>query len=875
MKRWQKVLAIVAAAVIVAVVALSLVLDSILTSKAREEAQKLSQQWGRPVAVGGVSTKLITGLGVRVSDVQIGAAQGEGAPLLDLKRIEVRMALLRAALSRGKSVEINSAEVQGLTLNIVKLPDGSTNLEKLQEKMTAGVEPKKEEPAEKTQTDLSFLRVDHAALREGKVVFIDRTKGAQRELSIQHLEVTVDDLRAGKPLEIVLKAAVLAEKQNLELRLKTAPLPETLAPTPTTLVLRVDPPIDMGALGPFLGKDVGLESGTFDADFDAQLGAAVPGGSGATTVKGTIKLAALQFAGAEGGRKLDVTLDTDLKGDAGAGDVQIDKLRLDFGPAGIAGHGRAKGLTSPTPRIEGLEITGHDLDPARLAAYYPPLRKMIAPNTVSGPVGLQLKASGTQAAQSLELRIDLTPVKLVVPEQLAKAAGAKMTLVAHAKGGASGGGPMKFDARLDLEGVDLRPGKSIDKKPGQRLDLALDGMRTAGKSSANPEQRIELSDLKAHILDDELEGHGFVEMKGAGAKKTTKFELLLASSGLDLDKMLIPSTAKEKEEKPLDPKAFAGLSGHASVKIDKLTMRKQTVTGIVADVTMVEDQIKVNTAQLKAFGGSASADGTEVRLAHPKEPFHVIAKLENVGLDNLVALSTDHKLLSGRFNGTIDLKGGGQELKDLAQTLAGVLEGHVLDGVFHGKDLVASVTGPLAKSLPYGVAGKEGQGGSTTLGKDLPFGVTLENGLAKLKNPIKISRPEAEMSFSGGIRVDGTLEMPGTVSLTPQTIAALTGGKVKPAQSIPISLKLVGPAWSPSVTDLDLKPAVSQIVKESSAAAVGRALGVDASKAQEAATQRAEDVQKQAQQKAAEEAEKQKKKLEEEAKNKLKGLFGK
>jgi AsmA protein len=57
---------------------------------------------------------------------------------------------------------------------------------------------------------------------------------------------------------------------------------------------------------------------------------------------------------------------------------------------------------------------------------------------------------------------------------------------------------------------------------------------------------------------------------------------------------------------------------------------------------------------------------------------------------------------------------------------------------------------------------------------------------------------------------------------------------------------------------------VAQIVKEGGAAPVGRALGVDTSKAQEAV-----------QQKAADEAAKAQQKLEEEAKNRLKGLFGK
>ena len=873
MKRWQKVVAIAAVVVIAAVFVLSLVLDGILTSKAHEEAQKLSTQWGRPFTIGSVSTKILTGLGVRVSDVRIGAAQGEDSPLVDLKSADVKMALIRAALSRGKDVDIRSAVIDGLTVNIERFKDGTTNLQHFQDELSSESDSAKKPPEEPAkQTDLSFLRVDHAALREGKISFLDKTGGGSKELAIQHLDLTVDDLRAGKPLEIVLKAAVLTEKQNLDLHVKAAPLPVTLTPTPTSLVLKIDPPIDLGPLGPFAGKEVGLRGGTFDADFDAELGAAVPGGKGPTTVKGALKLAALDFKDAA--KKLDVTLDTDLKGDAARGDVQIDRLELDIGPAGISGKGRASGLASQEPRIEGLEIVSHDLDPEKLAVYYPPLRKMLAPNTVSGPIGLSLAATGSQASQALELKIDLTPVHLVVPGQLAKAAGAAMTLTAHAKGAAASGGPIKFDAKLDLLGVDLRPGQSVDKAPGQRLDVSLEGTRSANTSSTDPEQRIELADLKMHILDDEAEGHGFVEMKGAGAKKTTKFDLQLASSGLNLDKMLIPSTTR-KESKPLDPKTFAGLSGHAAVKIDKLTMKKQTVTDIVADVTMQEDDIQVKTAQLKAFGGTVSAGGTELRLAHPKEPFHLVTKLDHVGLENLVALGSDHKLLAGKFDGNIDLKGGGQEVKELAQTLAGVLDGHIMDGTFMGKDLIGSVSGPLSSALPAGLAGKVTHGGTTSLGKDLPFGVTIANGVARLKNPIKVALPEADLSFGGGVRVDGNLDLGGTVSLSPQTIAAITSGKVKPAGAIPVNLKLTGPAWSPSVTDLDLKPAVAQIVKEGGAALFGKALGVDPGQVQKVAQQRAGAEADKAKQAAAAEEQKQQQKIQDEAKNKLKGLFGK
>src|SRR3989442_1021209 len=179
-RKWPIVVGAVLGALILVVVIGLFVLDSLLTSKAHDEAAKLSQQLGRPVTIGSVSTKVLTGLGVAVSDVGIGPAAGEGVPR------------------------------------------------------------------------------------------------AQRQLAIQHLDVTLEDLRAGKPLDVVVTAAVLAEQKNFELRLHAAPLPPTLVPTPEKVTLKVQP-IDLSPLAPFVPKDVGLQAGRFDANFEAQLRAAVSG----------------------------------------------------------------------------------------------------------------------------------------------------------------------------------------------------------------------------------------------------------------------------------------------------------------------------------------------------------------------------------------------------------------------------------------------------------------------------------------------------------------------------------------------------------------------------------------------------------------------
>ena len=93
---------------------------------------------------------------------------------------------------------------------------------------------------------------------------------------------------------------------------------------------------------------------------------------------------------------------------------------------------------------------------------------------VAGPVGLSVRGQGSATAQRIDVRVDLTPVRLDVPHQLEKAAGAPLVLTAGADA-AQGGGRIRFDTNLDLAGVDLRPGGTLAKKPGDALAVKLSG----------------------------------------------------------------------------------------------------------------------------------------------------------------------------------------------------------------------------------------------------------------------------------------------------------------------------------------------------------------------------------------------------------------
>lgn len=893
-RRWPYVLGGIVAVLVLVVAIVLWRLDAILLKEARAQAVTLSQQLGRPVEIGDISTKLFPHVGVDVDDVTVGPAEGEELPLTQLKNLDVRVAAMPLLRSRGKDIQVLNAEVSGLTVNVIRLPDGTTNVQRLMDKLAQQQKPEEPPAEEKPPTDLSGVRVERAALTDGTIRFVDRSGGKAQELAISDLDIEVKDLRVGQPLEVKLAAAVLAQKQNLFATLAAAPLPPTLVPTPERLTLKAES-IDLAPLGPYLPPSVGFQAGTLTADWKAELGGAVPGGKGPTRLEGVIRALGLRFAGAEGGKALDVVLDTDVKADLAAGDLALDRFKLDFGPAGISGKGRVKGMLGASPAVEGFELTSHDLDPAVLAEYYPPLKKQLN-GMIAGPVGLSVKGSGTQEAQALNLEVDLTPVRLRIPDQLSKEAGTPMRLTSRLTGAAASGGALRFDAKADLNGADLRPGLLLNKGPGQRLELATAGTYQPTKDG----MKVDLGQLTVHVLEDTLGGTASFALAGQGKKQTTTFAMDMKSQRLNADALLM----KEEEvlartggtpppPPPDDPSRFNGMRGDMRFQVASVRYSEMELSNMVAHITMVDDLIKVEKFSSVAYSGTVVADGTQVHLGPAPEKRAFEAKVEMKGVDVAAVLAerTPKKVMTGKFNGNIDLKGVGYTPEKLKETLLGAINGNLENSTFLGVDVLSKVSEPLAKALPF--AGKALKSEDlTSLGENLPFGVEIKNGVAQLEKPITWTRPEAAMRFEGGIRLDGVLDLNGTVDLTPQTINKLTLGKATPTEAIPVTLKVTGPAWKPEVTGIDVKPAVTAIAKQAAAGLAGQLLGEKGKQVQQvitggeqAAREEAERKKQELEAKAAEEKkkleeaaraeqERAKKKAEEEAKKRLRGILG-
>ncbi len=786
---------IVAALVaVILLVATFIFADRWLTATAQRWAVTWGNEIGRPVHVASVKLQLRGGLSLALNQLSVGPASGESVPLLTLDKAEVNVALIQALRSSGREITIYNLVFDAPKIAIERRSDGLTNAEQLVQQVTKETA----KPAEESR-GFPQIHLTRATLTGGEMRLV---QAGSRDLTVSDVNLTVKDASPGLPLRVLASAALLGKAKNFDLEMVSAPIPNDWSIVPTELKAKLAK-IDLAPIAPFLPRTVGLAGGTVEANLDMVLGAVVPGGSGETRLKGTLNAWGLRSRQAPTAPPQDVALALDLGANVARGDLSIEKLRLDAVNAHLTGKGKILGALGKAPRMDGLFLEAKNLDLLVVGQFVPGLREQLQ-GLLNGPIDVSVVGSGTAESPSLTLKADLTRAAMQMPKQFSKARGAPLTIDALAR---ASGGKWTVEADLNLQGVDLRPGETFNKSPGERLAVKWNGTVL----NAQEGWAFTFAPLQIEALADAIRWEG-----SASLQPDLHFNLSGKSAHLDVDRLLLST---ESNEAP-NPGKFHGMAGQVAMQIGQVRVKKVALSNLDFKARFQENLLTIDTLSAQAFGGTLTAKETTYRLADPRSPFAVQARTQGVEIAQALEGRVDKKTLSGKLESEINLRG---DASSLEKTLTGKILGQLLDGVFYGSDIFGSLALPVIEAVPKLKAVTPSE--VTSLGKALPFAIEFQNGQANLKNPLKVSTTQGNLTLSGGFSVDGTLALKGGAELAPALLSKMTAGSITLDQPLPLSLKIGGPAWSPKVEGLDFKPAVTVLAKAAALSLAKQVLG--------------------------------------------------
>lgn len=322
--------------------------------------------------------------------------------------------------------------------------------------------------------------------------------------------------------------------------------------------------------------------------------------------------------------------------------------------------------------------------------------------------------------------------------------------------------------------------------------------------------------MQLSLRDIDLAGPG-VELGGTASLRTApvRFEFALAGPLLDLDALLgvLPEEEAPPEEggsraivPPGARKSMQAASGAGTLEVERLVSGKLTATDVEAQATLKNGVLTLESAQAGFYGGTVRADGTTANLVEEVPGWHLVATMEGVDLQQAMDAISGFAPLGGALGSTVDLRGAGIEWTALRDALTGVASIELDEGQIATIDLDKAVAGSLAQGLRAigqpGSAERIEAGAATTL-RDLRARVRVDDGWMVLQQPITVNTGFGTMRLDGRIGLDWKLDLQGTARLSPEFVAQVTGGRLRPSQPVSLPMQLGGTLRSPAVGSFD------------------------------------------------------------------------
>lgn len=469
-----------------------------------------------------------------------------------------------------------------------------------------------------------------------------------------------------------------------------------------------------------------------------------------------------------------------------------------------------------------------------------------------GGATLQAELRSTPTSASVNADLDLTPAQLKMPDAIDKDRGVPMRLRAQIE--RSGrvvnvrlaeltlpGGTVRVNGKADLGNnnldvkvplVDLDLSKLANVLPalnrGSLGGLMDSKLRIALSVDGNPNKlasvRSRLDEFTMSVAGGTIKGTGEI----VGLNQPRKIAFNFNADRLDLDRIL----GDKKSDGDSDGESKSG-SGSAAqtprwikqldlngrLQIDSGRYKGAAVRDFLLEVTMVDGKLVLKSLRGQALGGNVSASGSTIDFGPSRPKFNLRAKLDRIDIGDVLALRGGEtaKKISGRGSMDLSADGSGLSWADIAPRITGLLGLGLTDGHFVGAGLSPQIVNPLLNQMNKQF-GQTGGNRDMTI-RNLQAQFRIEGGKLHTNAPLRINTDEGALSLTGNIGLDKSINLAGTLELSPKTIAAATGGKVVPDNAIPVGLRLGGSMTSPQLQLTDIARTVAALL---AAAARGR-----------------------------------------------------
>jgi len=732
--RWFKPLlaaVVVIGLLFIALLALPSLID--INTYRGQIVSQLEKTLGRKVSLGAMGLRVLPSVKVRVDELQIGDdpqfAAGEF-----VKAKSVRLQLGLWSLLRGNP-QVSGIELVEPQVTLIKTPGdgGKWNWGTLKPLQSS------EQGAEQAPFDL--------LVTNGSFKLIDRTVTPEVEKTYTGVNAALNDFSPRKSFDFVIGLTMPgAQAGKLELKGQAGPIDsKDSAQTPLDAKVKMEQ-VELASLEALLGLQTPHAGKlTLDTQIVGKL-------SEGLKINGKINAEQLRLiADAEPARnplemKFRLTAKSEKAGD-GQSEIALDVVKCDLALGKTEANFSGQINHLPSHPAFNLQINGDKmaleslLESAYAFGFGPP-----AGTKASGAATINLRASGDQSNYALNGQVEIRDLKFQSPQlpqaiqiselklncdpQTITAApfrstlsrttvdfkGLKLSDYGNAAGqprahleistaGAELGDLLKiaesFGARPDATGsgaVSLNA--TIDAGLGENGGTQINGQGKLTGARLQPSQLkkpLEIANADLNFTGDSTridnlqaqlgssQANGWLQIKNFN-QPSASFDLKANQLNVAELQQVMASNATGKQGK----KASTPLRADGQAYIGKLVMDTLTATEVQSKVTMQNNIITLDPVTLKLYGGSYQGS---VRLDQSQSTteFALKGRFGGVDVNQFLSASGQKSVIYGNADGSIDLRGRGDDGNQLAQSLVGSGAVAISNGKFTSFDLMKQI----------------------------------------------------------------------------------------------------------------------------------------------------------------------------------------